>query len=141
MGRCLGKTLRRAPVSIPSNIAEGQARYYQKEFHHFLSHARGSLAELESQTIISQNLGYLSQDHAERLLERTAELGRVLNGLIASIKPAKQPHSENRGLSAENRNSSAMPDVHHVAILSYVVFSFEAQRALGARVGFRAGFE
>ncbi len=84
----LTNQLRRAAVSVPSNIAEGQARFSQKEFHHFLSQARGSLVEIETQLMIAQNLGYLSPIQIQPLLEKAAELGKVLNGLIASIKSA-----------------------------------------------------
>jgi four helix bundle protein len=84
----LTNQLRRAAVSVPSNIAEGQARFSHKEFHHFLSHARGSLVEIETQLMIAQNLVYLSPQQTKPLLDKTAELGRVLNGLIASIKSA-----------------------------------------------------
>ena len=84
----LTSQLRRAAVSVPSNIAEGQARFSRKEFHHFLSQARGSLVEIETQLIIAQNLGYLPTQQSEPLLAQTAELGRILNGLIASIKRA-----------------------------------------------------
>ena len=82
----LTSQLRRAAVSVPSNIAEGQARFSSREFHHFLSLARGSLVEIETQLIIAQNLGYLSAKQSRSLLSEAAELGRVLNGLIASIK-------------------------------------------------------
>src|SRR5436309_1195706 len=84
----LTNQLRRAAVSVPSNISEGQARYSQKEFRHFLSHARGSLVEIETQLIIGHNLGYLNEKESHGLLARAAELGRILNGLIASIRPA-----------------------------------------------------
>jgi four helix bundle protein len=84
----LTSQLRRAAVSVPSNIAEGQARFSRKEFHHFLSQAQGSLVEIETQLIIAQNLGYLPTQQSEPLLAKTAELGRILNGLIASIKRA-----------------------------------------------------
>jgi four helix bundle protein len=84
----LTNQLRRAAVSVPSNIAEGQARFSRKEFHHFLSQARGSLVEIETQLTIAQNLEYLSLEEIRPLLERTAELGKILNGLIASIKSA-----------------------------------------------------
>jgi four helix bundle protein len=82
----LTNQLRRAVVSIPSNIAEGQARFSAKEFRHFLSQARGSLVEVETQVMIAQNLEYLNAEQAAALLGKTSELGRVLNGLIASIK-------------------------------------------------------
>jgi four helix bundle protein len=78
--------LRRASVSVPSNIAEGQARFSQKEFHHFLSQARGSLVEIETQLLIARDLKYLQPAKADTLLAAADELGRILNGLIASIK-------------------------------------------------------
>ena len=80
--------LRRAAVSVPSNIAEGQARYSSKEFHHFLSHARGSLVEIETQLLIAKELQYVSPTDSKCLLDLTAELGRILNRLAASIKAA-----------------------------------------------------
>ncbi len=76
--------MRRAAVSIPSNVAEGQARLTQGEFRQFLGHARGSLAELETQLLISQNLGYLPGSPG--LFEQVAEVGRLLNGLLASLE-------------------------------------------------------
>ncbi len=82
----LTNQLRRAAVSVPSNIAEGQARFSTKEFHHFLSHSRGSLVEIETQLIIARSLGYLTATQTRCLLEQAAELGRIMNGLIASIK-------------------------------------------------------
>lgn len=78
--------LRRAAVSVPSNIAEGQARFSAKEFHRFLSNARGSLVEIETQVEIASNLGYLLQVEKSALLKKTTELGRILNGLLASIR-------------------------------------------------------
>jgi four helix bundle protein len=84
----LTNQLRRAAVSVPSNIAEGQARFSPKEFHHFLSHARGSLVEIETQLMLAENLEYLGSNQTRPLLDKTAELGKVLNGLIASIKSA-----------------------------------------------------
>ncbi len=78
--------LRRAAVSVPSNIAEGQARLSAKDFRKFLSQARGSLVEIETQLIICQMLKMLSTEESERLLSRTSEVGRILNGLLSSIK-------------------------------------------------------
>ncbi len=81
----LTSQLRRAAVSVASNIAEGQGRLSKGEFHQFLGHARGSLMEVETQVLIALNLGYLSRSEADRLLSKSAEAGRVLNGLIASM--------------------------------------------------------
>ncbi len=79
----LTSQIRRAAVSIPSNIAEGQGRLTRGEFRQFLGQARGSYAELETQLIIARNLGYLSQ--AGNLAENLAEVGRLLNGLLSSL--------------------------------------------------------
>ncbi len=78
--------LRRAAISIPSNIAEGQGRLGRKEFQHFLGNARGSLWEVETQIIIARNLDYLSETEMNGILERSAEVGRILNGLLSSLK-------------------------------------------------------
>jgi len=77
--------LRRAAVSIPSNIAEGRGRGTKKDFAHFLMQARGSLYELETQIELANELQYLSQSDSARLLEACNELSRVLNGLINSL--------------------------------------------------------
>jgi four helix bundle protein len=76
--------LRRAAVSVPSNIAEGQARLSTAEFKQSLGHARGSLMEVETYILLAQELGYLESDRSEGLLGRTAEVGKILNGLLNS---------------------------------------------------------
>ena len=81
----LTSQLRRAAVSVPSNIAEGQGRKSKAEFRHFLHNAAGSLMEVETQVTIAGVLGYLSQDKETALLGQTNELGRILNGLILSM--------------------------------------------------------
>ncbi len=78
--------LRRAAVSIPSNIAEGQGRGSTGEFKLFLGHALGSLFEVETQITIAQKLEYITSEQAVKLLARTSELGKILNGLVASLK-------------------------------------------------------
>jgi four helix bundle protein len=77
----LTNQVRRAAVSVPSNIAEGCGRSSKKEFSQFPCHARGSLLEVETQVDIARNLGYLSDDSARELLLKTNEIGRMLNGL------------------------------------------------------------
>src|SRR6266571_7394375 len=75
--------IRRAAVSVPSNIAK--AHYSHREFLHFLRHSRGSLAELETQILIAQRVKYIQAAEAEALLKRIDELGRILSGLIRSL--------------------------------------------------------
>src|SRR5436305_818343 len=81
----LTSQVRRAAVSIPSNIAEGQCRHTTKEFLNFLSIAQGSLAEVETQLQIAHRLGYLDTDGTNTLLQRAAEVGRLINGLRNSL--------------------------------------------------------
>jgi four helix bundle protein len=73
--------MRRAAVSVPSNIAEGQSRRTAGEFIQFISHAEGSLAELETQCIISIDLGFTKAGNAEALPAQIEELQRMLNSL------------------------------------------------------------
>ena len=77
--------MRRAAVSIPSNIAEGYGRIYNKETAKFLSNALGSATELEAQLIISKDLGFLTIENAELLLGENAEVIRMLSSLIKSL--------------------------------------------------------
>src|SRR6202451_3129936 len=81
----LATQMRRAVVSIPSNIAEGQARLTTVEFKQSLGHARGSLMEVETYILLAQELSYLESDQSESLLARTAEVGKILNGLLNSL--------------------------------------------------------
>ena len=90
----LRSQMRRAAVSIPSNIAEGQARHSQKEFMHFLSNARGSLAELETQLTLCAELGFIRTNVSEHLLANCSEIGKMINGLYNSLLP----RTENREL-------------------------------------------
>lgn len=78
--------VRRASVSVASNIAEGKGRASDKEVVHFLSNSRGSLFEVETQIAIAARLGYLAESQSSELLEKASEVGRLLNGLIRSLK-------------------------------------------------------
>jgi four helix bundle protein len=78
--------IRRAAVSIPSNIAEGKGRASEREFIKFLDCARGSLYEVQTQLKIASRLAYLPANAASALGLQAAEVGRVLNGLIRAIE-------------------------------------------------------
>ena len=82
----LSQQVRGAAVLIPSNIAEGKGHYSDKEFSHFLYHARGSLLELQTQLLIAEELEYLSSEDAKHLAEMAETVGRALNGLINSLR-------------------------------------------------------
>jgi len=83
----LTSQMRRAAVSVPSNIAEGKGRQTDRDRTHFYCQARGSLLELETQILIAEKLTYLSAPIADSLIEVSAELGRMLNSLIQAIRP------------------------------------------------------
>ena len=82
----LSSQMRRSAVSIPSNIAEGQQRRTTKEFIHFLSIARGSCAELETQFYICVKLGYLEESQIVHVLDLIDEIGKMLNGLLSKLQ-------------------------------------------------------
>ena len=81
----LTNQMRRAAVSVPSNIAEGQGRSTTDGFVHFLYVAKGSLQELETQVILSRRLQFLSEDDYTVLQSQLCEVARILNGLITSL--------------------------------------------------------
>jgi four helix bundle protein len=82
----LTNQVRRAAVSIPSNIAEGHARDSTIDSLHHLSMALGSLAEVETQLMLSQDLQYLPTERLPQLLQDTSEIGRRLRGLLNSLQ-------------------------------------------------------
>jgi four helix bundle protein len=85
----LSSQMRRGAVSVPSNIAEGQGQLTDKGFILFLSHARGSLYELETQTELAQSLGYLDTTPMDRVLSSCQEVGRMVHGWMNSMR--KEP--------------------------------------------------
>lgn len=77
---------RRATVSVPANIAEGAGRRSTGEFIQFVGIARGSLAEVETLIVLAGRLGYLEKQSMEHLLADIAEIGRMLTGLMQSLR-------------------------------------------------------
>jgi four helix bundle protein len=88
----LTSQMRRAAVSVPCNIAEGQGRRTTKDFVHFLSVAHGSLLELETQIAIAERLGYLDDAAKDILFSRTGEVSRMLGGLARSLNAKSTSH-------------------------------------------------
>jgi four helix bundle protein len=82
----LTSQIRRASVSIPSNIAEGQARRTTKDFLHFLAVSYGSLKEVETQILIAERLGYIQQTSILKLLDLTKEVAQLISGLTNSLE-------------------------------------------------------
>jgi len=84
----LAQQMRRAAVSVASNIAEGKGRRHDKEFRQFLFHARGSLLELETQLTIATRLEYVTAEQAHEVQVLATTVGRSLTGLLNSLAPA-----------------------------------------------------
>ena len=82
----LSDQLRRAVVSIPANIAEGQARQHPKEFRQHLAIAKGSLAEVHTLLIVATRLGYITAEHLATLELEITELAKPLHGLMAKLE-------------------------------------------------------
>lgn len=85
----LTSQMKRAAVSIPSNIAEGQARHYTKEFVQFLHQALGSLAELDTQTLIAKELNYINVNDKSEIENRINELQKMLHGLLKKLSASR----------------------------------------------------
>ena len=82
----LSDQIRRAAISIPSNIAEGQQRLSGKEFIHFLSIAKGSLAELETQLMICERLNYMTSAQTKPIMDLCIEISKMLNSLLKQLQ-------------------------------------------------------
>ena len=82
----LTSQMRRASISIPSNIAEGAGRYNTKDYIHFLRIARGSNNELETQLLICEQLHYLSSEEVKSYLKLCDEINRMLNAMLLKLK-------------------------------------------------------
>lgn len=87
----LSAQLRRAAISVPSNIAEGHSRHGTKDFTNFISIAIGSLAETDTQVILAQDLGYISQNQCQHTLDKIHRLQRMLHSLRHALKTKDSP--------------------------------------------------
>ena len=81
----LSSQIRRTVISIPSNIAEGFARFYNKEYRQFLYIALGSCAELETQITIANNLKYLEDDELSDIINKIEIIGKMISSLIKKL--------------------------------------------------------
>lgn len=104
----LTSQIRRSAISIPSNIAEGRGKRSTRDFIRFLNIAYGSASELETQIIISQNLGYVSPEECKPLFEEINRICRMLNGLLAALekKLIPSPNAECQMPNAYNESTT-----------------------------------
>jgi four helix bundle protein len=89
--------IRRAAVSVPSNIAEGHGRLTDSQFRHFLGNARGSLYEMQTQVELAGDLGYLNRKLVEELMDQGWEVARLINGLVSALGRDKMHEREQNG--------------------------------------------
>ena len=82
----LTSQMRRAAISIPSNIAEGNGRNTTRDYVHFLGMAYGSVKEVETQALIAERLRYINASRSDELVKLTGEIARLISGLINSLK-------------------------------------------------------
>jgi len=87
--------VRRAAVSVVSNIAEGQGRSSSGEFLQFLGNAKGSLLETETQILLGQRLKYLNDEEAQKILDKIDRVSRLLFGFMQSLKKSEKPQTKN----------------------------------------------
>lgn len=90
----LTNQLRRATISVPSNIAEGHSRRHTKEFKQFLYVALGSLAEVETLLVLAVELKHVQQDKILPLQKEIKELGRMINALLSKLKSKIQDYAD-----------------------------------------------
>ncbi len=104
--------IRRAAVSIPSNIAEGHGRLTDSQFRHFLGNARGSVYELRTQIELAGDLGFVDKELLSSLMEQTADVTRLINGLIAVLHTETSDRRLASSASPADSASSARRRLH-----------------------------
>jgi four helix bundle protein len=92
----LAKQIQRAAVSIMANITEGFERGGRGEFHHFLSTAKASCAEVRSHLYVALDVGYLNQSQFQELLTMAEEIGRIIGGLRMAVQRQREQGKESR---------------------------------------------
>ena len=105
----LTQQLRRAAVSVVSNIAEGQGRLSPGEWRQFLSHARGSLYEVQSQIIAAHLLEYIDDASAKRLRGCIRRVAEPLQGLIEFVREKERGPQTKRPQAVDNRSRTTQP--------------------------------
>jgi S23 ribosomal protein. len=106
----LASQIRRAALSIPSNIAEGHGRLTDLQFRHFLGNARGSLFELQTQLELAANLSYFDTKQARNLMDQSTEVARLINGLLSSMKRNRNAVEASSAGSANTAISALVGD-------------------------------
>ena len=103
----LSDQMRRAVVSVPSNIAEGQQRSSTKDYIRFLHIAKGSLGELETQIMLCERLEYLRKEKTDQLIGQCVEIQRMISGLISSLVLVLNKENLEGKKVCENESSKA----------------------------------
>ena len=89
---CLSSQMRKAAISIPSDIAEGRGRHTLPDYRHFLYEARGGTQELETQIEIAIRQNFIDTQRGSQLIALVNEVGRLINGLLRSLRPSSTEH-------------------------------------------------
>ncbi len=98
----LSQQMRKAAVSIPTNIAEGHGRFSFRDFRHFLREARASGLELETEILIAVKQRYISEEQANALLAETASVGQLISGLIRHLTKCLARATKNEEQTTKN---------------------------------------
>ncbi len=108
----LTNQMRRSAVSIASNLAEGSSRKSSKEFSKYIDYSLGSSFELETQLIISIEVGLVKNNIAHKIIDNLTTLQRRLNALRKSVLTYSEPKTKNQRLKTYDSNNRA-PQIHH----------------------------